>query len=154
MPTIRLETKINAPVEICFDVARSIDIHQRAAIKRKERAVAGVTSGLLGSGESVTWEAVHFGVRQLLTSRITEYDPPYLFVDEMVKGAFHSFRHVHRFRRVKGGTLMLDVFTYVSPLGLLGWLADKLFLERYMLRFLRERNRYLKRAAERNALTK
>jgi ligand-binding SRPBCC domain-containing protein len=66
----------------------------------------------------------------------------------MVRGAFHSFTHAHLFRRTKDGTLMVDIFRYTSPLGPLGWLADWLFLKRYMTRFLQERAQYLKRAAE------
>jgi ligand-binding SRPBCC domain-containing protein len=116
--------------------------------RTKERAIAGVTSGLISLGETVTWEAMHFGIKQRLTSRITYFEPPYLFVDEMVRGVFHSFAHLHEFKPVPGGTLMLDTFRYESPLGPLGRLADELFLERYMRRLLRERNRYLKHAAE------
>ena len=148
MPVIRLVTKINAPIERCFDVARSIDVHARAASKTKERAVAGVTRGLIGPGETVTWEAVHFGIRQRLTTQITKYKYPHLFVDEMVKGVFHSFTHVHKFQSAPGGTLMLDEFDYTSPLGPLGRLADKLFLRRYMRSFLQERAAYLKQVAE------
>ena len=43
---------------------------------------------------------------------------------------------------------MLDTFDYTSPLGLLGRLADVLFLRQYMSRLLRQRNAYLKREAE------
>jgi ligand-binding SRPBCC domain-containing protein len=107
-----------------------------------------VTSGLLGAGDEVTWEATHFGVRQRLTSRITAFDPPNRFVDEMVRGAFARFRHEHQFHAVEGGTEMVDTFDYTSPLGPLGRLADGLFLRRYMTTLLCERNAYLKRAAE------
>jgi ligand-binding SRPBCC domain-containing protein len=96
----------------------------------------------------VTWEATHFHVRQRLSSRITEFDPPRRFVDEMIRGAFRRFRHEHDFLAVAGGTEIIDVFDYTSPLGLLGRLADVLFLRRYMTRLLRERNAYLKGEAE------
>jgi hypothetical protein len=43
---------------------------------------------------------------------------------------------------------MVDIFDYTAPLGPLGWLADGLFLRRYMTTLLRQRNAYLKRAAE------
>ena len=46
---------------------------------------------------------------------------------------------------------MVDTFDYSSPLGLLGRLADLLFLKRYLLRFLSERARALKDEAERVA---
>lgn len=80
-------TRIHAPIERCFDIARDIDVHTRTVWKHtQERAIAGVTSGMIGPGDTVTFEAVHFGVRQTLTSRITAYDRPYLFVDQMERG--------------------------------------------------------------------
>jgi ligand-binding SRPBCC domain-containing protein len=103
---------------------------------------------LLGQGDEVTWEATHFGVRQRLSSRITEFDPPNRFVDEMVRGAFARFRHEHQFLAVEGGTEIVDTFDYTSPLGPLGRLADWLFLRHYMTTLLRDRNAYLKTVAE------
>ena len=148
MPVIVLRTRVAAPPSRCFDLARDIDLHQRSTAASRERAVAGVTSGLLGRGDEVTWEATHFGVRQRLTSRITEFDPPNRFVDQMVRGAFARFRHEHQFLSIPDGTDMVDIFDYTSPLGPLGRLADGLFLRRYMMRLLRARNAYLKRVAE------
>jgi ligand-binding SRPBCC domain-containing protein len=148
MPVIVLRTPVAAPPSRCFDLARDVDLHQRSTAASQERAIAGVTSGLLKVGDQVTWEATHFGVRQRLTSRITEFDPPNRFVDEMVRGAFRRFRHEHQFLAVEGGTEMVDIFDYTSPLGPLGRLADGLFLRRYMTRLLCDRNAYLKRAAE------
>jgi ligand-binding SRPBCC domain-containing protein len=148
MPVIVLRTRVAAPPARCFDLARDVDLHQRSTAASRERAVAGVTAGLLGAGDEVTWEATHFGVRQRLTSRITEFDPPKRFVDEMVRGAFRRFRHEHQFVSVPDGTEMVDIFDYTAPLGPLGRLADGLFLRRYMTTLLRERNAYLKRAAE------
>jgi ligand-binding SRPBCC domain-containing protein len=148
MPNIVQRTRVAAPPSRCFDLARDVNLHERSTAASRERAVAGVTSGLLGPGDEVTWEATHFGVRQRLTSRITAFDPPHRFVDEMVRGAFARFRHEHQFVAVEGGTEIVDTFDYTSPLGPLGRLADRLFLVRYMTRLLRERNAYLARAAE------
>lgn len=149
MPTISLKTTIHAPVEVCFDLSRSIDLHVISTKHTGERAIAGVTSGLIGLGESVTWRAKHFGVWQHLTSRITEYKRPYYFADEMVEGAFQHFKHEHHFQESgNGNTIMRDVFDYTSPFGLLGKLADKLFLKRYMTSLLLERNNVIKHYAE------
>ncbi|MCG8599683.1 MAG: SRPBCC family protein [Verrucomicrobiales bacterium] len=148
MPLIRLETRIAAPVDRVFDLARSIDAHSASTTGTDERAVAGRTSGLIERGETVTWEARHFGVRQKLTSRITEMNRPEMFVDEMVRGAFSSIRHVHRFEQKGDLTLMHDEFQFSAPLGILGRLAEVLFLTRYMERFLRKRNAVLKALAE------
>ncbi|WP_394185226.1 SRPBCC family protein [Metabacillus halosaccharovorans] len=148
MPIIKTDMFIYAPRDICFDVARDIDIHTESTSQTNERAVGGVTSGLIGLNETVTWEAVHFGVKQNLTVRITEFDFPKRFVDEMEKGAFKRFYHVHKFIEKENGTLMLDTFDYTSPFGIIGRLADQLFLEQYMKEFLIKRNRYIKKIAE------
>lgn len=139
---------IYAPRDICFDVARDIDIHTQSTSQTNERAIGGVTSGLIELNETVTWEAEHFGVKQNLTVRITEFDYPNRFVDEMEKGAFKRFYHVHDFIEKENGTLMIDTFDYTSPFGIIGRLADRLFLEQYMKEFLIKRNRYIKRIAE------
>ena len=149
MPRILLETVIRAPREVCFDLARDVSVHLQSTAQTQERAVAGVTGGLLSLGDTVTWEAVHLGVRQRLTARITLFEPPAMFVDEMVSGAFRSFRHLHRFLEHADGTTMQDTFDYESPLGVLGRLADWIFLERYMHGLLDKRATVIREIAER-----
>ncbi|KAB8126111.1 SRPBCC family protein [Gracilibacillus oryzae] len=139
---------INAPTEICFDLARNVDIHTKTTAGTKETAVAGVTQGLLEEGDTVTWEATHFGIKQRLTAKVIHMDKPKEFVDIMLKGAFHSFTHKHQFIEESGGTIMIDTFEYKSPFGLIGWIADKLFLEKYMRNFIISRARELKSIAE------
>lgn len=149
MPTIVLETVINAPLVACFDLARDLALHTRTVAWTRERVVEGPDSGLFGPGDSVTFEAVHFGVRQRLTARMVEWDPPRLFAEEMTQGAFQRLYHRHEFSLTPdGGTLMTDTLEFTSPFGVIGVLADKVFLERYMTRFLQGRNRELKRIAE------
>ena len=148
MPRIELRTEIKADKQIVFDLSRSIDLHKISTEHTKETAIAGKISGLIGLNESVTWRAKHFGIYQNLTSKITEFNRPSYFADEMVKGAFRRFKHEHHFSDLNGGTLMTDIFDYQSPLGILGLLADKIFLKKYMIDLLKERNRIVKEFAE------
>ncbi|MGE8205767.1 SRPBCC family protein [Heyndrickxia sp. NPDC080065] len=148
MPTIKHQEFIKAPIEACFDLARNVDIHTQTTSDTKERAVGGVTKGLLEVGDTVTWEAFHFGVKQRLTAKVTEMQKPYQFVDIMLNGAFHSFIHIHQFSEVTDGTIMTDTFQYKSPFGLIGNMADILFLKKYMHRFIVFRAKALKEIAE------
>lgn len=148
MPIIRLETHIQAPVERCFDLSLSVDLHRFSAVQAHERPIAGVTTGVMKLGDTVTWEAVHFGIKQHLTSKITTYERPHRFIDEMVRGAFQEMKHLHEFVPQPCGTLLIDTFTFRAPLGLLGRLAETLVLTRYMKGLLLTRNRYLKQIAE------
>jgi ligand-binding SRPBCC domain-containing protein len=149
MTTIIVETRIAAPIDVCFDLARDVDAHLKTSSSTAERAVGGKTSGLLDLGDVVTFEAVHFGIRQRLTSKIVEFDRPRRFVDEMVKGAFASLRHVHEFVVDGGSVVMRDTLTWRSPLGLLGVVADKLFVEGHMRAFMMKKQSELKEYAER-----
>lgn len=148
MPVIEYQQFIKAPVELCFNLARSVDIHTKTTANTKEMAVDGVAEGLLEEGDTVTWEAIHFGIKQRLKAKVTLMEKPNKFVDIMVKGAFHSFVHTHQFKEESGGTIMMDTFQYKSPFGPIGVLADKLFLEKYMRAFIVSRAKALKKIAE------
>jgi ligand-binding SRPBCC domain-containing protein len=148
MPLIELEIRINPPIEICFDLSRSIDLHKISTAHTNEEAIDGVTSGLIGLNAYVTWRAKHFGITQTLTSRITEFNYPPSFTDEMEKGAFKSFKHEHAFKKVDNHTIMVDRFDYQTPLGQLSRIADTLFLKTYMTRLLEGRNLMIKDFAE------
>ena len=144
-------TQINAPVERCFDLARNVEVHLAGNVHWGETALAigGVTSGMIGMGQRVTWRAKHFGIRQRLTSEITAMERPVYFQDTMMQGAFRFMQHDHLFHSLPSAqTEMKDVFTFAAPLPVLGRLAEIVVLRRYMHALLRERNAEIKRIAE------
>ena len=81
MTTIRLITKIKAPIQIVFDLSRNIEVHQLSTFQSKEKAIAGRTSGLIKRNETVTWRGKHFGLYLKHKSKITEMELPRYFVD-------------------------------------------------------------------------
>lgn|SRR5690606_8111115 len=151
MTLIELKTEINADVQTCFDLARDVDIHKLSTTKTKEKAIAGRTSGLCDLGDHITWEAVHFGIKQRLSVEIIKMRPPLEFEDRMTKGAFKSMHHKHIFRKLENKTLMLDYFQYEVPFGIIGKIFNKIILKKYMINFLKTRNKILKEIAEQRA---
>lgn len=147
MVVLKETTIINAPIERCFDLSRSIDLHLVSTRRTGERAVGGVTSGLIGLDEQVTWRARHLGIWQELTSKITRLDRPSYFRDEMIRGAFRSFEQDHSFADRDGATEMTDVLRFAAPAPVLGRVAE-IVLRTYLRRFLRERNEVLRRVCE------
>jgi hypothetical protein len=148
MPRILLQTTILASAETCFDLSRCVDIHLLSTSKTGEKAVGGKVQGLLELHDTITWRARHLGVVQELTSRITAYDRPRTFSDEMERGAFKSLLHQHVFEEEGGYTQMTDLFDFEAPCGVLGRFACALFLTQYLRRFLMERNALIKEIAE------
>ncbi len=148
MIRIQLTTVIEAPTERCFDLSRSVDLHTASTHRTGERAIAGVTAGLIGLGQEVTWSGRHFGFRVTHTSRITALEFPKYFQDSMVRGMFRSFCHDHYFETSEGRTLMKDVLMFEAPLGLLGRAAERLVLQKHTRRLPERRNVSIRRAAE------
>ena len=148
MTTIRLITKINAPIQQVFDLNRNIDVHRLSTAKSNETAIDGITFGLINLNETVTWRGRHFGIYQTHKSLISAMEIPNYFVDEMLEGRFKSFRHEHTFVEKDGKTAMIDSIEYETPFGIFGSIFDRLILKKYLTDFIRERNRFIKDLAE------
>ena len=147
MGEITVRTWIDAPVELCFDLARDVGAHAKSAAFSGERLVApGKLSGMLEAGDLICFEGRHLGIRQRFCARITYVDRPRLFVDEMVSGFFKSLRHAHWFSPLAGGTLMTDHLVWRAPLGAL---MDVVFMTRHMTCIVTTKQAQLKRIAER-----
>jgi hypothetical protein len=144
-------TTIAAPIQRCFDLSRSVEVHLLANIHSGEQAlaIAGLTSGLTNLSDQVTWRAKHFGTWQNLTNEVTVIEPPTYFQVTMTKGIFRSMQADHIFRTLpSGATEMQDLLRIAAPLPILGPLAELLFLRSYMLKLVRERNAVIKQLAE------
>lgn len=148
MNKIELTTQIKAPIERCFDLARSVDLHKLSMQHSREEIVGGITTGMMKLKDTVTWQASHFGIRFTLQSAITKFTRPFFFTDEMVRGPFKSMVHDHFFYWEESSTIMVDNFYFQSPLGLLGELVDSLVLKNYMTGLLTQRNAIIKQFAE------
>lgn len=140
MPRIILEILINADPQVCFDLVRDHRLHETTRTR--------VTGRGTELGELITFESSFLGVKQRLTVEVVEIERPRIIVDQMRQGVFEKFRHVHEFFSRDGGTLMKDTLEWTLPFGILGKLADILFIERRMTRVVFERNRRLKVLAE------
>ncbi len=146
MHRIDLTTVLPGGRAAAFDASLDVGVHAASMRRSGERAVGGVTTGRLRPGESVTWEARHFGIRWRMTSHISEYERPYRFVDEQVRGPFRTWRHEHLFVAPDpSATMMRDVIEFTAPAGLVGRLVAAAVLRPYLRRLILRRNAYLAR---------
>jgi ligand-binding SRPBCC domain-containing protein len=149
MPRFEIVTHVLAPPDRVFGISLDVGVHTASMAGSSEEAVGGVTAGGLELGESVTWQARHFGIRWRMTSTISAYDRPRYFVDEQVSGPFKRWHHAHHFQSDgRGGTMMSDVVDFAAPFGPLGTAAEILALRRYMPMLIRVRNQHVKQVAE------
>ena len=148
MESLRLSTWIDAPVERCFLLSLSVDLHVASARSPQSKPVAGSDQVIIGEGETLTFRGRHFGVRWRHTSLIETLRPHSYYRDVMIAGPFQHFEHDHHFAAMDDGTRMRDEVRFCARWGLLGRLASKTFLRERLRTFLMERNAMIKRLAE------
>ncbi len=135
-------------MEIVFDLSRSIDLHEISTSHTNEKAIAGIMSGLIGDTETVTWQANHLFRSRTFTSKITAFDRPHYFKDEMLSGDFKKFVREHFFEKNENGILMTDKLLLEAPFGWIGKLTTALFLKNYIKALIIQRNKVIKSYAE------
>ena len=74
-------------------------------------------------GAEITYRIRVCGVPLSWKTVITEYEPPFFFVDEQAGGPYRYWRHRHSFRPTEGGTVVGDRVDYALPFGWLGRIA-------------------------------
>jgi ligand-binding SRPBCC domain-containing protein len=148
MPTIHLTTFIAAPIERVFDLSRNLSIYKVLMKDRKEIFSSGAASNLVSNGETITIQAKHLGKTRLMTTRVTDLQKPSSFVQEQVKGDLTHFKHLHHFKPVDNGTILIDMVDFEGPRDMIGKLMGKLYLKNYLEIFLQKRNALIQQYAE------
>lgn len=148
MPTIHLTTFIAAPAQIVFDLYRHVGLHKESMERYDEDAVAGTRFGLIEKDDTVTWKAKHFFKKRLLRVKITEMKKYESFTNEQLQGDFKTMKHENHFKPCDNGTILINLFYFESPYGLLGKWFNQLYLTRYIKNLLEQRNEFIKKIAE------
>ena len=148
MPVIHITTFVAAPVEVVFDLSRHIGLHKESMADYGEEAVAGTRMGLIEKDETVTWKAKHFFKTRLLRVKITEMKKYEMFTDEQIEGDFKMMKHEHHFKPCENGTIIINIFYYESPAGIIGSLVNRFYLNKHIHHLINQRNEAIKKCAE------
>lgn len=70
------------------------------------------------------------GIKVNWVTEITHVKDLYYFVDEQRFGPYALWHHQHHFKEIEGGVEMVDEVNYAIPFGLIGRLANWLFVGR------------------------
>jgi ligand-binding SRPBCC domain-containing protein len=89
----------------------------------------------LGDGKMYPGQIIHYIVTPVLgipmrwTTEITHVIDRKYFVDEQRFGPYSFWHHQHWFREVDGGVEMTDIVNYGIPMGILGQIANTIFVQ-------------------------
>lgn len=68
------------------------------------------------------------GIRLNWMTEITHVSEEKYFIDEQRFGPYQFWHHQHHFKAIEGGIEMNDILTYGLPLGILGRIANNVFV--------------------------
>jgi ligand-binding SRPBCC domain-containing protein len=84
-----------------------------------------------------------FPLRLEWDALITEFRWNDFFCDEQRRGPFQYFRHCHRLREERNGTVVTDDVEYELPFGVLGDVANRVMMKRQIRLLFRHRQKML-----------
>ncbi len=91
------------------------------------------------TGALIEYRIRLFGIPLRWESVIETWEPPARFVDVQRRGPYALWHHLHEFRAVPGGTLVVDRVRYALPMGILGEIGHALFVRRSLGRIFGHR---------------
>lgn len=72
------------------------------------------------------------GIKLNWMTEITQVKNHEFFIDEQRIGPYSMWHHQHKINAIEGGVLMTDIITYIPPLGILGALANSIFIKKQL----------------------
>lgn len=139
--TLQWEQRIPLPLDVVFRFFASAANLEAITPPFLRFSMQGPVPGQMQRGTIIRYRLRLFGIPVYWRTLISEWEPPLRFVDIQQKGPYRLWRHEHTFRPVEGGTLMRDVVEYHIPLGILGHVAQRLFVRRQLMAIWRYRER-------------
>ena len=76
-------------------------------------------------------------------TRIVKYEPPYLFIDEQLKGPYKKWIHTHTFEEKGDSTIMYDKVEYDLYGGFLKSIINKVSVERSVKKIFEYRKKVI-----------
>jgi ligand-binding SRPBCC domain-containing protein len=70
------------------------------------------------------------GIKTTWVTEITHIEEGKYFVDEQRVGPYAMWHHEHHLQEVDGGVMMRDIVSYRPPMGILGAVANRLFIRK------------------------
>jgi ligand-binding SRPBCC domain-containing protein len=134
MQTYRLERSMPVPVSLREAFEFFEDPRNLARITPPWLNFRITTQGpiVMRKGAEIDYQIKWLGIPINWKTEITEYEPPFFFVDEQKSGPYAYWHHRHEFKPTELGALVSDRVDYALPLGPLGRIAHALTVRKQL----------------------
>lgn len=137
------EQFVPTPPEKLFPFFKDVHNLERITPPTLNFMIENVSTPEIGQGTLIDYRLKIHGVPAKWKTEIDEWQPPFKFVDNQLKGPYRLWHHTHEFRPFCGGTLLVDRVRYRMPMGYLGWLVSSRFIRKDIENIFAFRRRYI-----------
>ena len=127
---INIKQHINKPLEVVFEFFSKPENLEMITPKSLSFNILTPTPIKMEKGSLIDYTIRLFGVPIHWRTLISDYEPPFRFVDQQIKGPYTFWHHTHTFKLVEGGVEIIDEVKYSLPLGWLGTLAHAIWVRK------------------------
>ena len=122
------ETKLYRPLQEVFDFFSRAENLNEVTPPELKFAILTPQPIKMNVGTLIDYKIAMMGVPFYWRTLITNWEPPYRFVDQQLRGPYVLWHHEHTFEQKEGYVLMTDRVHYLSPGWFLEPLIDKVFV--------------------------
>ena len=127
---INMKQYINKPLEVVFEFFSKPENLEMITPKSLSFNILTPTPIKMEKGSLIDYTIRLFGIPIHWRTLISDYEPPFRFVDQQIKGPYTFWHHTHTFKPVEGGVEIIDQVKYSLPLGWLGTLAHAIWVRK------------------------
>lgn len=141
--TLQCELLTDSPLDATFSIFE--DPHNLAKITPAslDFRVTSKDRVRMRKGAEIEYTIRWLGIPMHWKTVISEYEPPFLFVDMQAEGPYSFWRHRHTFKSTANGVLVGDHVEYALPFGPIGQLTHALTIRRHLEEIFRFRQQEL-----------
>ncbi len=144
MHTLIAETVINRPIAEVFDFFSKAENLDKITPPDMKMEILTPLPIIIRKGTLIDYKIKVNGIPFKWQTLISEWNPPFRFIDEQLKGPYNTWIHEHTFVERDGKTYMRDYVQFKSPGFFLEPLIHKLFVEKKIKAIFEYREKILK----------
>ena len=127
---LKFEQKIDLPVSDVFDFFSKPENLSLITPSRLKFDIITPTPLEMKDGQLIDYSLkIMYVIKLHWRTLITHFEKPVKFIDQQIKGPYSLWHHTHKFKKIDGGTLIIDELRYAIPFGFIGRLIHFLYIK-------------------------
>ena len=127
---INMKQCINKPLDVVFEFFSKPENLEMITPESLSFNILTPTPIKMEKGSLIDYTIRLFGIPIHWRTLISDYEPPFRFVDQQIKGPYTFWHHTHTFQQVDGGVEIIDKVKYSLPMGWLGTLVHSIWVRK------------------------